>query len=821
MSRNASPGFKRDAMNPPRTLRLLFVTTMAGTAQAFLLPYADYFRGQGWSVDLAASETAAGPELQPHFNHIIEMRWKRKIRPLSRLVKAGWQIRRLLCSGDYDVVHVHTPIAAFVTRLACVGLAPTGRPKVVYTAHGFHFHRNGKWFKNVLFRRFEKFVGRWTNALIVINREDEAEARRMRMVGRSPIIYMAGIGIERRCYARTRFYGEQIRAFRESLGVSDKVALMVMVAEFNPGKRHADLLHAMALCQWHDLQVVFAGTGPLQPAMQTLAEQLGLSSRCHFLGFVRNVPLLCAASQLMALPSEREGLPRAIMEAMAAGLPVVGADSRGIRDLLENDCGLLHRVGDVPRLAAAMERLISTPELAVRLAANAAVKIEDYDVQPLLAAHERLYRALCLDEDPGAAIAGVRQPETVHACQPLPRRVLLVGGIVQSLINFRGSLLQDLRSAGYEVLAVASDRNEEAEAQLRNWGVRYHYVPLARIGLSPLTDASYCQKLSNLMTQEACDVVIAYTHKPVVYSALAKATQGSREVNCYAIITGLGYAFTDSGRRSFRKWISRVSVAWLYKRVARHLNGVMFQNPDDQALFRKLGLVKAKTPQLVVRGSGIDLEYYSYEPGVRSFEPEASSSELKAPRFVRFLLIARLLADKGIREYVAAARQVGAEFPAVEFHLVGPADTNPAAISASELKQWCAESVIFYQGTLTDVRPALRECTVYVLPSYREGTPRTVLEAMATGRAVITTDAPGCREMVFDAGAPDADGVREGRNGFLIPARSSMALTAAMRRFLGQPELAARMGGEGRRLAEEHYDVRKVNREMLRFMSLE
>ena len=175
----------------------------------------------------------------------------------------------------------------------------------------------------------------------------------------------------------------------------------------------------------------------------------------------------------------------------------------------------------------------------------------------------------------------------------------------------------------------------------------------------------------------------------------------------------------------------------------------------------------------------------------------------------RFLLIARLLGDKGIKEYVAAARMLRAERPDIEFHLIGGLDPNPDGISETEVQRWHDAGDIVWHGALNDVRPSIAAAHVYVLPSYREGTPRTVLEAMSMGRAIVTTDAPGCRETVQD-----------GENGFLVPTQDVASLADAMRRFLNTPELMTTMGASARKVAVEKYDVRKVNDAMILAMKL-
>jgi glycosyltransferase involved in cell wall biosynthesis len=223
---------------------------------------------------------------------------------------------------------------------------------------------------------------------------------------------------------------------------------------------------------------------------------------------------------------------------------------------------------------------------------------------------------------------------------------------------------------------------------------------------------------------------------------------------------------------------------------------VFFQNPDDQQVFRARGILSPNSSSVVVNGSGVDLDKFVF------------ISPLKVKPV--FLLIARLIGDKGIREFVQAAQLIQRSYPDCRFLLVGGLDSNPDAISQIELDDWIHNGMVEYLGRLDDVRPAIARASVYVLPSYREGTPRSVLEAMAMGRAIITTDAPGCRETVID-----------GENGFLVPVKSVDALVDAMTRFIEDPDLAVRMGKRSREIAEEKYDVHKVNAVMLKEMGIQ
>jgi len=246
------------------------------------------------------------------------------------------------------------------------------------------------------------------------------------------------------------------------------------------------------------------------------------------------------------------------------------------------------------------------------------------------------------------------------------------------------------------------------------------------------------------------------------------------------MITGLGFTFGEVAMRA--AWARRVARV-LYRVAMKCASVAVFQNPDDRDEFRRLGFLGPDAGH-VVNGSGVELD---------KFEPAPY------PGRGNFLLIARLLIDKGLREYVDAARLLRDKYPESRCRIVGWIDDNPASINQVELDSWVASGHIEYLGRLDDVRPAMADADVYVLPSYREGTPRTVLEAMAMGRPVVTTDVPGCRQTVVD-----------GVNGYLVPARDAIALAAAMQRFLDNPGLIAGMGRESRRLAEERFGAESV-----------
>ncbi|EIV0336578.1 glycosyltransferase family 4 protein [Vibrio cholerae] len=368
----------------------------------------------------------------------------------------------------------------------------------------------------------------------------------------------------------------------------------------------------------------------------------------------------------------------------------------------------------------------------------------------------------------------------------------MIAGYPDSLLNFRGPLLNALLAAGLDVHVAAPDLpvSSEVRQRLEALGVQVHEVRLNRTGMNPLSDLGSLFNLWWLMRRLKPDFSLAYTIKPVIYGNVAAWL--AEVPYRFALITGLGYAFQgEAGQRSLLKRV----VQNMYGFALAKVNKVFFQNPEDEALFYDQEILNsANRKTVVVNGSGIDVDSFTVVP---------------FPETTQFLLIARLLGDKGVREYVQAATKVRKQYPNTVFGLVGWIDENPDAIDGDELQSWVDSGVVKFYGRLADVKPAIADSSVYVLPSYREGTPRTVLEAMAMGRAVITTDAPGCRETVV-----------LGKNGFLVPVKSTDELAAAMIHFIDNPELVVAMGKESRLLAEEKYDVRKVNAHMLREMGI-
>jgi glycosyltransferase involved in cell wall biosynthesis len=357
-------------------------------------------------------------------------------------------------------------------------------------------------------------------------------------------------------------------------------------------------------------------------------------------------------------------------------------------------------------------------------------------------------------------------------------------------------------ASGHEVIGAAPEETRGVAEEMAKMKVRFAPVALSRTGLNPLVDGLSLLRLRTLYKRERPDMVLSYTIKPVVLGSLAASSAGVPHI--YALITGLGAAFHTGGKKGL---LLRLIAIQVYRVALARCEKVFVQNQEIADLFARENMVRAEKI-VIVRGSGVDTVHFAFCP-------------LPAGSPV-FLFLGRMLRDKGVRELVAAARLVKAKIPEARFILVGQTDPNPACLSEAELGLWRQEGIVECFPFQDDVRPYLRDCSVLVLPSYHEGLPRSVLEAMSTGRAVITTDTIGCRETVANAstGAGDQAAIRRGRNGFLVPTRDVESLAAAMELLARDRPLAEAMGLEGRRIAQDEFDVEKVNASMLKAMML-
>jgi len=349
-------------------------------------------------------------------------------------------------------------------------------------------------------------------------------------------------------------------------------------------------------------------------------------------------------------------------------------------------------------------------------------------------------------------------------------------------------MMVEFVNLGHQVIAVGQETETVWKQKFAECGIDYQQLPVDRNGMNPLRDLKSIAELDRFMKREKPDCLFIYQMKTVIYGCIM--AKKNKIENVYPLIAGLGSIFRGV---SLKSKILRQILMIEYKIALKNSKSIMFQNQDDLFVFVNRNIIK-KDKAFIINGSGVNIKKFTVTP---------------LPKQVTFLMITRLIKDKGIIEYLEACKSIKKKYSNLRCLLVGPYDTNPSALKPMELDEYIKDGVIEYFGEQEDVRPFLHQSSVFILPSYHEGTPKTVLEAMASGRAVITTNAPGCKETVVD-----------GVNGFLVPVKNVEIIIEKMRYFITNPDVIKQMGLAGRKIAEEKYDVKKVNAAIMQIMGI-
>lgn len=366
-------------------------------------------------------------------------------------------------------------------------------------------------------------------------------------------------------------------------------------------------------------------------------------------------------------------------------------------------------------------------------------------------------------------------------------KFLLISPKNRSVWNFRGDLIKDIKKLGYKV--VVTGPNDIGLDKIQELGVEFRLLPMDKNGLNILSDLQYLARLYRLMRKEKPDAILGYTIKPLVYGAISAKLAGVKNIN--SMITGAGYVFTS---KNLKARIIKFFVSILYKISFWCSDTVIFQNKDDLKEFSIQRKLVSQKKCKVVNGSGVNMEQFKPAP---------------FPEKLTFLMISRIMYNKGVIEYLKAARSVKKQYPHVRFMLLGALESIQDSLPHEVLDAYIEDGSIEHFGETDDVSHYYKQCSVYILPSYREGTPRTVLEAMAMGRPIITTDTQGCRETVD-----------EGKNGFLVHIKDSNALVENMIWFIKRPYEIEIMGKESKLFCKKKFEVKKVNTVMISHLKL-
>lgn len=599
-------------------------------------------------------------------------------------------------------------------------------------------------------------------------------------------------------------------ALRQEWGVAADAPVIGSVARWNPLKDHANLLAAFArtLGQHPRLRCVLAGEGldPGNDELMALLHRHGIAHQVILLGRREDVPRVLAALDVYVLSSRGEGFPNVVAEAMATGVPCVVTDV-GDAARIVGDVGWVVPPRDAASLANAIDAAVALLDTDIgrheyqeRARLGRERVTQTYGLDVMCRRYETVWRRLATDypqrspaamQSAGASAAGRPRvegyvPPTAGVVSPAELRAWATGPRLLFLVNNPAFFLSHrlpialaARNAGYEVHVATMDG--PTVPIVTGHGFIHHVIPMSRSGSNPVEELRSLYAFWRLFRRIRPDLVHAVTIKPVLYGGIAARLAG---VPAYvAAISGLGFIFTrrDGGFNALR-----FAATALYRVALGHRNSrVVFQNANDRQELRDAGVVQPGQT-VIIRGSGVDLDVYSTTP-----EPEGAPIAI---------MVARLLTDKGVREFVEAARMTAGHPSGLRWVLVGGPDPgNPASISEAEFRQWQEEDIVICMGEREDIAELYQNAHIAVLPSYREGLPRSLVEAAACGRAVVTTDVPGCR-----------DAIEPGVTGLLVPVRDARALADAVVELASDPERRKRMGAAGRELAERAFDIDKV-----------
>lgn len=370
-------------------------------------------------------------------------------------------------------------------------------------------------------------------------------------------------------------------------------------------------------------------------------------------------------------------------------------------------------------------------------------------------------------------------------------KIAFISPMASSLIAFRKNLVIDLVAQGHEVFCCATDFTTRDKKLLSEWGAVSVDYDLSPRGMNPFKDILATWKLSRILRKLELDIVMPFFVKPVIFGTIAARLANVPRI--VGMIEGLGNAFTCSemGFSRKAKIIQKIQV-FLYKIALPKLDVLIVLNPDDKKDLIDTYQIPVKE-MIILGGIGVDLSEYLYSP-----------VDLEHP--VSFIFIARLLREKGIFEYLEAAEKIKGDYPNINFYVLGSLDIkNTFGLKQDELNSYLRKNIVIHPGHVNNVPEWIEKSSIFVLPSfYREGVPRSTQEAMAIGRPIITTDSVGCRETVED-----------GINGFLIPPFSATALVEKMIFFIENPEEINKMGTKSREMAENRYDVKKINQRLI------
>lgn len=570
------------------------------------------------------------------------------------------------------------------------------------------------------------------------------------------------------------------KQLRDELGISQETPLLAAVARWNPLKDHPNLLAALSQVKRTVPQMrcllVGEGLDSNNAELMRLITHFDLTEQLILLGRRDDIPTIMAATDIHVLSSKAEGFPNVVCEAMVSRALCVVTDVGDAAKIVGEE-GVVVPPRNAKALAAGIEKaigLLSSPELSTRLDEGAKRIAQLYSLPTMVSHYQELWHDLCVNQ---------RQTPLETGKDTSAPVLLYVVNNPTFFLSHRLPLALGAQAAGFNVHVATM--NGPAVARIRSHGFTHHVLPLNRSGKNPFKELYSIWAMYRLFKKVRPKVVHAVTIKPVIYGGIA--ARMAQVPGFLAAVSGLGYLFTDE-----RGGIVKTIALKLYKMALNHPHSrVVFQNSSDRDVLLQSGVVRTEQAVLI-RGSGVDLTQFTDSP-------EAAGPPVA-------LMVSRLLADKGVNEFITAAQISQQRNDGIIWQIAGSPDAgNPASLTREQIMDWHQAGVIQWLGEQTDIAGLYQRAHIAVLPSYREGLPKSLIEAAACGRAVVTTDVPGCR-----------DAIEANVTGLLVPAKDAQALADAVTDLGHNEAKRRRFGQAGRDLAERAFDINTVIESHLR-----
>lgn len=761
--------------------RVLMVATVPSMIGQFNMNNIHILLDIGYQVDVAAdfTDTSVWPaeRVQKFRDQMKEMKvetiqldFSRSPLKLGRHIGSYKETVRLIQEHRYSFIHTHTPIASAIVRLA----AKKTKTKVIYTAHGFHFY-DGAPLKNwLLYYPVEKWLSKYTDILITINKEDYKRAAEKFKAKKT--VYISGVGVDTEKFAPRAFGREKIRA---ELGLKDSDIMLLSVGELDENKNHETAIRAV---KGMNVIYVIVGKGNKKDKLEAAAKECSVDLRLT--GYRTDVADFYDAAEIYVLPSIREGLNVSLMEAMASGLACVCGRIRGNMDLIEDERCLFNPVNQ-DEIRAAIDTAIENRD---ELGRSNLEKIKNFDIATVDKIASEIYgggdehlRQLMQSKNFKAKLSS--DAMTYHRRITLyyeRKKVLILTNADSGLYIFRKEILKEVvhpgsilfdRKAGSCEVVIAAPEGKYSE-DLRKLGCRTVDVSIDRRGMNPIKDLGLIHKYKTILDKERPDVVLTYTIKPDIYGGFLC---GMKKISYISNITGLGTSIENNNT------MSKI-ILLMYRLGLRSAHTIFFQNEENMKSFLQKKIVKNGK---LIPGSGVNLQENNYEP-----YPEEDGE-------LRFLFVGRIMRDKGITEFLDCAEYIKKKYPSTQFDILGDYDEEEYRLRIERLH---GEEIIHYFGQQKDVHSFLKIHHATILSTYHEGLSNVLLESAATGRPVIATNIPGCQE-AFD------DGV----TGIGFEPRDKDALIQAVEKFISLPyEQKKKMGIAARNKVEKEFDRKQV-----------